>query len=90
VTFRVKNNVLWLEIAVNYSVSVETLESKDDFCGVKSCSLIVKLQFLPQMKEQLTSVEEIDHEVQSLWRLESVVQLHDKRVVDAFQNHPLH
>lgn len=42
------------------------------------------------MEEQLTSVEEINYEVQSLWRLESVVQLHDKRVVDTFQNHPLH
>jgi len=89
VTLRVKDDVLGLKITVDNSVAVETLKGKDDFCGVKSCSKFGKFLLFSQVEEQLPTVEEIDHKVKSFWRLESVVQLHDERVVDSLQDHTL-
>ena len=87
---RVKNNVLRLEVSVDYTVSMEALERKNDLSCVKARSRLFELGLFAQVEEKFATIEKIDYEIQPLWRLESIVQLDDERMIDSLQDHSLH
>ena len=86
---RVKNNVLRLEISVDYTVSMEALERKNDLSCVKARSRLLELGLFAQVEEKFATIEKIDYEIQPLRRLESIVQLDDERMIDSLQDHSL-
>lgn len=60
----VKQDVLRLEVTVDDSVLVEHAEGFDELGSVEASSPLAKLLVLPQVVEQLSTVEEIHHEVE--------------------------
>ena len=64
---------------------MQTTEAFNKLSGIEASPPLAKLLVLSQMVKQLASIQEIHHEVQLGWRLESVVQLHNKRTVDFLQ-----
>jgi hypothetical protein len=63
VTFFVQEYVLWFEVPVNYSTSVEVLQSQDDLGGVKLGGVLVKRPHLPDVVQQLTSLRKTESEI---------------------------
>lgn len=85
--FAVEDDILGFEVAIDYAVAVETLKGQDYLRCVETGSLFSEFGLLAQMEEKLTTVKEVNHEVQSLWGLEGVMQLDNERVINSFQNH---
>ena len=89
VALRIKKHILWLEISVDDTVLMEMLESQGNLSRIKARPILVETDLLAQMEEQLSTVEEVRHEVERLGRLEGVVQLDDERVRDLLHDIPL-
>jgi len=87
VAFGVQYNILRLQIAIDYAVTVQALQGQDDLSCVEAGSLFGEFRLLAQVEEELTSVKKINNEVEALWGLEGVMQLDDKWVINPFQNH---
>jgi hypothetical protein len=59
---------------------MQTVYCQEDLCRVKSCALLIEAAFPPQMREELSSVQEVNDEVELLGSLKGVVELHDEGV----------
>ena len=81
----VKQHIFRLEVSVDNAIWMQTTEAFNKLSGIEASPPLAKLLVLSQMVKQLASIQEIHHEVQLGWRLESVVQLHNKRTVDFLQ-----
>eukprot|EP00350_Pseudokeronopsis_sp_OXSARD2_P013665 CAMPEP_0170556640 /NCGR_PEP_ID=MMETSP0211-20121228/17881_1 /TAXON_ID=311385 /ORGANISM="Pseudokeronopsis sp., Strain OXSARD2" /LENGTH=161 /DNA_ID=CAMNT_0010867101 /DNA_START=549 /DNA_END=1033 /DNA_ORIENTATION=- len=73
---------------IDNSVLVEVLQGKDNFCCVELSPLLIEALLLPQVIEQLASIEEVNHKVELLRGLEGIVQLHNEGVAQLLKNHP--
>lgn len=78
--FRVKKNIFRLEISVDDAVHVETSESVYYFSSVYLGSRFIELLFFAQVGEQLSTIQEINHEVQLRFCLKRKMQSNDIRV----------
>ena len=78
----IKQDILWLQVSVDDAVRVQVLQSQDDLSCIEARSILRKANLIAQMEEELAAIEEIRDEVQTLARLEGVVQLHDEGMGD--------
>ena len=65
---------------------MEASESLHKLSSIEAGPSLRELLVLTQMVEQLTSIEEVHHEIQLGRGLECVVKLHDEWTVDFFKN----
>ena len=67
-TLSIYENILRLQISVDYSALVQILESQYNFCCVEPSPILREASFalLLQMEEQFSTVEEISDEVKIL------------------------
>ena len=85
-TIFVQENVFWLEISIDDSVRVKTANCIDDLGSVYSCSVLIESLLLPQISEQLPSVQKINYEVKFGLSLKRKVQPDDILVFNFFQD----
>ena len=86
VSFAVEENILGLEVSVNDSILMEATYCFDELRGVKTGSLLRKLAVSPQVREKLSSIAEVHHEIELCISLERIVQLDDERTCDLLKN----
>ena len=86
VTISIEKHVLWLKIAIDDTVLVEAAHSLHQLRSVEAGTPLAKLLVLSQVVEKLAAVQEVHHEVELCWGLESVVQLHDEWTVDLLED----
>ena len=65
---------------------MEAAHSLHQLRSVKASTPLAELLVLAQVVEKLAAVQEVHHEVELCWGLESVVQLHDKWTVDLLED----
>ena len=65
---------------------MQTSECFHELRSIEARSPLRELLILPQMVEELASVEEVHHKVELCWCLESVVKLDDKWTVNLLQD----
>ena len=86
VPFVIQQHILWLQIAINYTVCVQVAQSFNQLRCIEACSTLAELLILAQVVEKLATVEEVHDEVELAACLEGVVKLHDKWTIDFLQN----
>ena len=59
----VQNNVLGLEVTVYNSVFVKALQGEQDLARVEASAILIEAVLFAKVKEQLTAIEEVNHEV---------------------------
>ena len=82
----IQKNILWLEVPIDDVLLVQCFNSTDYFGSVQFGPRLVELLFLAKVGEELTTIEEVNEEVQLAVSLESVVQSDDVRVLDLFED----
>lgn len=65
---------------------MQASECFDELSRVEACPPLTEFLILSQMIEELSSIEEVHHEVQFGWRLKCIVQLYDKWAIDLLKN----
>ena len=85
----VKDNIFWLQIPVDYPIAVQALKSQNYLSCIEARSLLMKLCLFAQVEEKFSTIQKIDDEIETLWRLKRVVQLDNERVIYSLQDHAL-
>jgi len=65
---------------------MQMLQCTEKLGSVESTSQLVELALSLEMMEQLSTVDEGQHQVQLLWRLERELEGHNERVIDLGQH----
>ena len=86
VTLAVKQNILRLEVAIDDISVMECTNGNNHFSNVHSRSLFGEALLLAQIGKQLTTVQEVNEEVQLDVSLERVVQADDIRVLHLLED----
>lgn len=78
----VKEDVFGFQVTIDDAITMQTLKREQYFSCVEARAWLCKPPFSLQVVEKLPSIQEIHDEVQLLWCLEGVVELHDEGMVD--------
>ena len=84
VPFRIEKDIFWFEISVDNPVNMEAPESMNYFSGVDFGSSLVELLLLTQVGKQLSSIQEINHEIKLSFCLECKMQSYDVWIFNFF------
>ena len=84
-TLGIQKNILGLEVPVYDVLLVQSLNGTYDLSCVEFCPRLMELLLLSEVGEELTTVQEVNEEVQLAIGLEGKVQSHDVWVLDFFQ-----
>lgn len=82
----IQEDVLRLEVPVYDVLLVKSLDGANDLGSVQFRTHLMELLLFPEVREQLTSVEEVDEEVQLSIGLEGKVKPDDVWVLDLFED----
>ena len=85
-TLSVQKYILWFEISVYYILIMKCFYSTNDLSCIQFGSLFVELLLFTQVSEELSTVEEVDEEIQFAFCLESIVQANDVWVLYFFKD----
>ena len=87
--FVVNENILWLEVAVDHPALMKILNGKDHLCRVEASPFLVETApHLLQVKEELTTIDELHDKIQSLRVLEGILEPHDEWMVKLLEDFP--
>ena len=81
-----QQNILRLQVPVNYLLRVEVFDGEDYFCCVENYLLLVKTALFVQMVEEGAAALVIQQQVQVSLALEGVVKLENERVAQGHQD----
>ena len=85
----VDEDILWLEVAVDHPALVKILNGKDHLCCVEASPFFVETApHLLQVKEELTTIDELHDKIQSLRVLEGILESHDEWMVKLLEDFP--
>lgn len=81
VTILIEDKVFRLDITMEDAVSVKKLEAEDHTSNEEFCLLFREASVLTDVVSKISTLHQIDHEVQIVSVLESIVHVHQERMV---------
>ena len=85
-TILIQEYVFRLEVSVYDSFPMQTSKSLDHLCRVYFCSILIESLFFSQICKHLSSIEEVDNEVQLGLCLECIVKSDNIWILDLLKN----
>lgn len=86
VALGIKQNILWLQIAVNDFVEMQAPDGLNKLGSVKTRPFLVELLVRTQVVKELSTVAEVHDEVEFGVSLECVVELDDEWAYDLLKD----